>query len=81
MADSKTASSSVSDRPLIRDSDDAEADFSESTALLLPGDSNGEDGAESPRKASWSGLDEFEGLPWWKTPSVCEGSRLRHRKL
>ncbi|KAF1987974.1 MFS general substrate transporter [Aulographum hederae CBS 113979] len=27
-----------------------------------------EDGA--PREALWSGMEDFEGLPWWKRPSV-----------
>ena len=34
--------------------------------------SNGDDDAPSP--AQWSGAKEFEGLPWWKKPSVSQAT-------
>ncbi|KAI3329419.1 MFS general substrate transporter [Xylariaceae sp. AK1471] len=46
----------------------------ETTALLGSGAEQQEDEAENnvngTRKHSWAGYDDFEGLPWWKTPSV-----------
>ena len=40
---------------------------SESTTLL----GSSSDDSSALRKDSWVGFEDFEGLPWWKTPSVC----------
>lgn len=51
---------------------DARGDVSETSALLgpdaLPANGLGHD--SDPRKDSWVGFDDFEGLPWWEKPSV-----------
>ncbi|KAF6801171.1 major facilitator superfamily transporter [Colletotrichum sojae] len=38
----------------------------ETTSLLSAGASSGEDSCED----TWPGYADFEGLPWWRTPSV-----------
>lgn len=62
--------------------DDEEGNFipDEATGLLAGtrtsySDASGED-ASPPRKDSWAGHEEFEGLPWYKTPNVCRSSLL-----
>ena len=49
--------------------DAREPDTSETTALLGP-DAAGDHHGSGPRKHSWVGYADFEGLPWWKRPSV-----------
>ncbi|KAK0641619.1 major facilitator superfamily domain-containing protein [Cercophora newfieldiana] len=44
-----------------------ETEPTESTTLL---GGSSEDGSAAPRKDSWVGYEDFEGLSWWKTPSV-----------
>jgi hypothetical protein len=44
----------------------AAADAAETTALLDGGPPDGQ-----VRKDSWVGFEDFEGLPWWRKPSVC----------
>lgn len=56
------------------DSDDG-YDDTEATGLLGNGvRENGYDGGDSAGEDGdrdrWDGLKDFEGLPWWKTPSV-----------
>lgn len=78
MADASKVSSRTSYRRVGRDPEDPEADMSESTTLLGSGadnDSNTGDAAGAARKGSWSGSEDFEGLPWWKRPSVSFGTR------
>ncbi|KAK0620364.1 major facilitator superfamily domain-containing protein [Immersiella caudata] len=43
-----------------------ESEVTETTTLLGGESENG----GPPRKDSWVGFEDFEGLPWWKTPSV-----------
>jgi len=31
-------------------------------------DSNDEN---TPKGQTWEGYDDFKGLPWWRTPTVC----------
>lgn len=58
------------------DDDDLEVrDATETTGLLGAGaeevEEAPEDGSDSlPRKDSWVGAEDFEGLPWWRRPSV-----------
>ncbi|UNI21809.1 hypothetical protein JDV02_007765 [Purpureocillium takamizusanense] len=48
-----------------------EDDATESTTSLSTGAQDVGDGAnDGGRKSNWSGFDDFEGLPWWRTPSV-----------
>lgn len=61
-------------------------DTTESTTLLSNGTEEasgaGANGNGNGRKSSWSGFDDFEGLPWWRTPSVCSfpcAGKLYHR--
>jgi hypothetical protein len=44
-----------------------ESEATETTTLLGGEDENG---GAAPRKDSWVGFEDFEGLPWWKRPSV-----------
>jgi hypothetical protein len=46
------------------DSDDGAYDATETSGLLSQVD--GVDGRDR-----WNGMADFEGLPWWRTPSVC----------
>jgi hypothetical protein len=55
-----------------------ETEVSETTTLL---GASGDDGGSAPRKDSWVGFEDFEGLPWWKTPSVCYLTQLRLRDV
>lgn len=40
---------------------------------LLPSSSESQDGLSetSSNTPAWDGLKDFEGLPWWRQPSVC----------
>lgn len=49
----------------------------ETTSLLSAGASSGEDSCED----TWPGYADFEGLPWWKTPSVGYHSGRTGRPL
>ncbi|KAK0718338.1 major facilitator superfamily domain-containing protein [Lasiosphaeria miniovina] len=55
-------------RHTLRAVGDTADDSDEITALLGPGGPRRDQG--SPRKDSWVGLEDFEGFPWWKKPSV-----------
>jgi hypothetical protein len=50
-------------------------DAGETTSLLGAGvhSSNGTtDETHAPaEEGGWAGREDFAGLPWWKTPSVC----------
>lgn len=71
MPRSKQADSSASYFPPVRDPDETETDTTEASRLLDAGVQAGEDQNENTgNKPTWSGLEDFEGLPWWKTPSV-----------
>lgn len=51
---------------------EAEANATETTALLDGAPGSGlRDDVSAPRKDSWAGSEDFEGLPWWRRPSVC----------
>lgn len=54
------------------DSDLAIADPTETTQLLGAGAEENGDGAvvETTNNGGWDGLADFEGLPWWRRPSV-----------
>lgn len=41
----------------------------ESTGLLGAG-TRSRDGDHDGREERWEGFEDFEGLPWWKRPSV-----------
>jgi hypothetical protein len=61
-------------RPHIREID---ADSGEASPLLAGESSRSSGSSESdiPRlstQGTWNGLDDFEGLPWWRVPSVSE---------
>ena len=59
------------------------ADASETTRLL-----NSVNDEVHPRadvypvagKDTWAGAEDFEGLPWWRKPSVGLGSGLREER-
>ncbi|KAI0460179.1 MFS general substrate transporter [Xylaria acuta] len=57
----------------------------EETLLLGAGAEQQEIGPESnnnvTRVRSWEGYDDFKGSPWWKTPTVCLGSRNPTRTI
>jgi hypothetical protein len=42
----------------------------ERTGLLGNGDTSAPDAGQNGTKDNWVGFQEFEGLPWYKTPSV-----------
>lgn len=52
---------------------------SDEISPLLPGVA--EDGStgngDEPRDSTWTGSREFEGIPWWKKPSVRYSRLLR----
>ena len=50
----------------------------EETPLLFPGvhkgatkSRHGSEESDGIEEESWPGQHDFDGLPWWKTPSVC----------
>lgn len=50
-------------------------DATETTGLLGAGAESGHgapevEGDSLPRKDSWEGSADFDGLPWWRRPSV-----------
>jgi len=54
---------------------DVDANDTETTALLdgVSG-TRVNDGVPALTKDSWAGFEDFEGLPWWRRPSVCHPS-------
>jgi hypothetical protein len=44
----------------------------ERTGLLGNGENTASERGRDARKDSWVGAQEFEGLPWYKRPSVCD---------
>jgi hypothetical protein len=32
---------------------------------------NDSSGDKTPKGQNWEGYDDFKGLPWWRTPTVC----------
>lgn len=66
MAGFKTDTDAPSRSPEVRAvEDDVEA--SESTRLLRETASNN---TADPKEVEWDGYKDFEGLPWWRYPSV-----------
>lgn len=47
-----------------------EEDADESSPLIRQTSGDGGDGGDGHRKASWTGIDEFAHLPWYKRPSI-----------
>lgn len=66
MARNKPQSDAPSRRPHIQE-DDSDVEVSESTRLLRAIASNGTTGA---KQDDWEGYKDFEGLDWWRRPSV-----------
>ena len=61
----------VPQSPEVREVDDSDTEVNEGSSLLGAGtQSDYDEAARAPRKGSWNGFEDFEGLPWWKTPSV-----------
>ncbi|KAK3390442.1 major facilitator superfamily domain-containing protein [Podospora didyma] len=53
----------------LHDENVGETRANEATSLLGAG-ASGDGKHDGPRKDSWVGLEDFEGFPWWKKPSV-----------
>ncbi|POR37204.1 Nitrilase and fragile histidine triad fusion protein NitFhit [Tolypocladium paradoxum] len=59
--------------PVASDAGPVGSDATETTRLLGAGaheDGHGHGAGANGREDSWNGFDDFEGLPWWRTPSV-----------
>lgn len=46
-------------------------DFATETTGLLSANTDSPGKQPGTREAVWTGYADFEGLPWWKRPSVC----------
>lgn len=56
--------------------DDDDGGDTETTRLLgvvddTHGSGSGGEGEHDGVNDDWVGMEDFKGLPWWKTPSVC----------
>lgn len=52
---------------------DSDAGVTETTHLLGAGAGETADRTvENDQSRAWDGLSDFEGLPWWRTPSVSD---------
>jgi hypothetical protein len=52
-------------------------DATETTGLLGVGAGTHSSSSQEDRGGGWTGQADFEGLPWWKRPSVCFTAGLK----
>jgi hypothetical protein len=53
------------------DAEETRLTASTETTVLLGAGAEQQEDDNGARKTSWGGYDDFEDLPWWKTPTVC----------
>jgi hypothetical protein len=58
---------------------DNDADTAIETTALLDGAQHSE-AVQDDDASTWSGFKEFEGLPWWRAPSVSSHVAPRNSK-
>lgn len=67
------------------DTESRRNESTEETSLLDAGAEQQEVGPENNNDVtkirSWEGYDDFKGLPWWKTPTVCLESMNPSREI
>ena len=75
----KSRDNLVAQSPEVRELDDSDTEFNEASSLLgADTRSDYDEASRAPRKGSWNGFEDFEGLPWWKMPSVGVFTALQH---
>lgn len=71
MSKGKSVDRGAANGPVVRHFEDSVDDATETTRLLGANDRNShEEPARDASQSRWDGCDDFEGLPWWRKPSV-----------